>query len=300
MKLIDSTIGKKNKLFDHKMLIFDKIKELKKELEKYRKEGKVIGFVPTMGALHKGHLSLIKKAKDENDLVVASIFVNPTQFNNPSDLKNYPRTPEMDNRLLNDSKVDIVFSPPVEEIYSSKDNQKNILLPRALADVMEGSFRPGHFKGVVQIVSKLFDIVKPQKAYFGEKDFQQLSIIRFMVHTLNLPVEIIACPTVREKSGLALSSRNLKLSVIGKVNAVEISKALIFAKDNWKKFTPPLLKEKVFKMIEADGKLKVEYIEIADEATLEVSKNWDQYKHVRCFAAVYCKEVRLIDNVRLF
>ena len=121
-----------------------------------------------------------------------------------------------------------------------------------------------------------------------------------MVQTLNLPVEIIACPTVREKSGLALSSRNLKLSVKEKEDAVEISKALIFAKDNWKKFTPPLLKEKVFKMIEADGKLKVEYIEIADEATLEVSKNWDQYKHVRCFAAVYCKEVRLIDNVRLF
>ncbi len=281
------------------MLIINKISELSVYLEKYRSQKKKIGFVPTMGALHEGHISLVNRAKKENDIVVVSIFVNPTQFNNPEDLKNYPRTPKEDEKMLRENNVDIIFSPIVEEIYNPDTIKKNVLELGQIADVMEGIHRPGHFDGVVQIVSKLFEIVKPQKAYFGEKDFQQLSVIRLMVNKIHFPVEIIACPTVREKSGLAMSSRNLKLSKKGLQDAVEISKTLFYVKENWKKFNPADIKERAIEMIESSGKLKVEYVEISEEESLQPINDWNPKKHFRCFAAVYCEDIRLIDNIQL-
>lgn len=281
------------------MLIINKISELSVYLEKYRSQKKKIGFVPTMGALHEGHISLVNRAKKENDIVVVSIFVNPTQFNNPEDLKNYPRTPKEDEKMLSENNVDIIFSPIVEEIYNPDTIKKNVLELGQIADVMEGIHRPGHFDGVVQIVSKLFEIVKPQKAYFGEKDFQQLAVIRLMVNKIHFPVEIIACPTVREKSGLAMSSRNLKLSKKGLQDAVEISKTLFYVKENWKKFNPADIKERAIEMIESSGKLKVEYVEISEEESLQPVNNWNPKKHFRCFAAVYCEDIRLIDNIQL-
>ena len=281
------------------MLILNKISELSVYLEKHRSLKRKIGFVPTMGALHEGHISLVNKAKKENDIVVVSIFVNPTQFNNPEDLKNYPRTPKEDEKMLGENNVDIIFSPLVEEIYNPETIKKNVLELGQIADVMEGVHRPGHFDGVVQIVSKLFEIVKPQKAYFGEKDFQQLAVIRLMVNKIRFPVEIIACPTVREKSGLAMSSRNLKLSKNGLQDAAEISKTLFYVKENWKKFNPVDLKERAIEMIESSGKLKVEYVEISEEESLQPAKEWNPNKHIRCFAAVYCEEIRLIDNIQL-
>ena len=281
------------------MLIINKISELSVYLEKYRSQKKKIGFVPTMGALHEGHISLVNRAKKENDIVVVSIFVNPTQFNNPEDLKNYPRTPKEDEKMLRENNVDIIFSPIVEEIYNPDTIKKNVLELGQIADVMEGIHRPGHFDGVVQIVSKLFEIVKPQKAYFGEKDFQQLAVIRLMVNKIHFPVEIIACPTVREKSGLAMSSRNLKLSKKGLQDAVEISKTLFYVKENWKKFNPADIKERAIKMIESSGKLKVEYVEISEEESLQPINDWNPKKHFRCFAAVYCEDIRLIDNIQL-
>ncbi len=281
------------------MLIINKISELSVYLEKYRSQKKKIGFVPTMGALHEGHISLVNRAKKENDIVVVSIFVNPTQFNNPEDLKNYPRTPKEDEKMLRENNVDIIFSPIVEEIYNPDTIKKNVLELGQIADVMEGIHRPGHFDGVVQIVSKLFEIVKPQKAYFGEKDFQQLAVIRLMVNKIHFPVEIIACPTVREKSGLAMSSRNLKLSKKGLQDAVEISKTLFYVKENWKKFNPADIKERAIEMIESSGKLKVEYVEISEEESLQPINDWNPKKHFRCFAAVYCEDIRLIDNIQL-
>ena len=281
------------------MLIINKISELSVYLEKYRSQKKKIGFVPTMGALHEGHISLVNRAKKENDIAVVSIFVNPTQFNNPEDLKNYPRTPKEDEKMLRENNVDIIFSPIVEEIYNPDTIKKNVLELGQIADVMEGIHRPGHFDGVVQIVSKLFEIVKPQKAYFGEKDFQQLAVIRLMVNKIHFPVEIIACPTVREKSGLAMSSRNLKLSKKGLQDAVEISKTLFYVKENWKKFNPADIKERAIEMIESSGKLKVEYVEISEEESLQPINDWNPKKHFRCFAAVYCEDIRLIDNIQL-
>ncbi len=282
------------------MLIFNEVSSIRVKLDELVKNGKTIGFVPTMGALHAGHISLVHKAASENDIVVVSIFVNPTQFNNPEDLKNYPKTPENDHKMLEENKVNILFSPEVNEIYHGKENDRDNIPLGQLEDVMEGEHRPGHFAGVVQIVSRLFEIVKPQKAYFGEKDFQQLTVIRYMTDLLRFPVEIIGCPTVREKSGLAMSSRNLRLTEEGLMEAAEISKALKYAQRHWQTNQPRALKEEVIDRIEATGELTVEYIEFADEATLEKVLHWKNHKHVRCFAAVFCEEVRLIDNIRIF
>jgi pantoate--beta-alanine ligase len=279
------------------MFIFQKINDLQNFLNK---EGKKIGFVPTMGALHYGHISLIERAKKENELVVASIFVNPTQFNNPADLLNYPRTPENDLKMLEENGTDVLFIPSIEEMYPSKSLEEIKLNIGRLGEVMEGVFRPGHFNGVVQIVSRLFNIVKPDKAYFGEKDFQQLSVIRFMVKSLMYNVQIVACPTIREKNGLAMSSRNLKLSEEGKQEAEKISRALYFIKDNREKYTPAEIKHKAIEMIESTGRLKTEYIEIADDETLEPISDWNESKNPRSFAAVFCEGIRLIDNMPVY
>jgi pantoate--beta-alanine ligase len=281
------------------MQIFEKIKDLQDFLSNQKSVKRTIGFVPTMGALHQGHISLVEKAKKENDIVVVSIFVNPTQFNSPTDLQNYPRTLETDYKLLRDVYLDAVFSPEVDEIYSG-ENEKKSLDIGLLGNVMEGFYRPGHFDGVIQVVARLFEIVQPQKAYFGEKDFQQLAVIKYMVKAFQYDIEIIACPTMRESNGLAMSSRNQKLSEKGKENAKDISKALFYIHDHWEKLTPNELRQKAEEMIKSNIELNVEYIEIADEDNLQPVNSWNGNKHVRSFAAVFCEGIRLIDNVQVF
>ena len=216
------------------MKVVATITELKNLLDTFRKEGKSIALVPTMGALHDGHASLVKRSVAENDITVVSVFVNPTQFNDKNDLKNYPRTLDADCALLENVGADIVFAPTVEEMYPEEDTRVFSFAP--LDTVMEGAFRPGHFNGVAQIVSKLFYAVEPDRAYFGEKDFQQLAIIRDMVRQLALDVEIVGCPIVREQDGLAMSSRNTLLSADERERALTISrtlfKSLEYAKSN--------------------------------------------------------------------
>ncbi len=278
------------------MKVYNKISELQEHISKLKSEGKTVGFIPTMGALHYGHISLVSLGMRQCDVTVVSVFVNPTQFNNPDDLLKYPRTLESDVALLSSINCDIVFAPSVEEMYPK--NRKAIQLDLGnLANLMEGKFRPGHFDGVVDVVSRLFEIVNPTKAFFGLKDFQQVSVIRFMTSKLNLPVEIIACPTLRETSGLAMSSRNMRLSETEKEDALHIYKSLLLAKELSASNSPLEVKEKAIEFFET-GKLKLEYLEIVDPITLEsLTSEWVAGA-TACIVA-YCGEVRLIDNLQL-
>jgi pantoate--beta-alanine ligase len=272
-----------------------KISDLKAEISRLKSEGKKIGFVPTMGALHSGHISLLERSLTENNITVVSIFVNPTQFNDKNDLKNYPRTPEHDYKMLRNAGCDIIFTPEVEEMYPKPDTREFDF--GSMATVMEGRFRPGHFNGVAQIVSKLFDIVNPNKAYFGEKDFQQVAIIRKMVDMLKINVKIISCPIVREESGLAKSSRNELLTPEERKKAALISKTL-FESAN---FVPgkdiETLKKQVVECINEEPVLKVEYFEIVDGYTLQPLNDWKDADYIVGCIAVYCGKVRLIDNI---
>jgi pantoate--beta-alanine ligase len=282
------------------MQVIERVKDLIEKREAYKRAGESIGFVPTMGALHKGHVSLVAQSKKENKRTIVSIFVNPTQFTNQNDLKNYPRTLNSDLDKLKPLNVDIVFAPAVDEMYSKEDaNNKVDFDFGEMENVMEGKYRPGHFKGVAQIVSKLFEMVKPDKAYFGEKDFQQLAVIRQLTKQKKYAIEIIGCATVREADGLAMSSRNALLTEEHRMEAAKISKALFFIRDNRKTFQVDELKQKAINMIEESGKLKTEYLEIADEETLKPINDWNDAKHVRAFASVKAGNVRLIDNVPL-
>lgn len=263
---------------------------------KFRSNGKSIGFVPTMGALHQGHLSLIKRAVDENDLVVASVFVNPTQFNNKDDLKNYPRTPEKDIEMLSGIGTGLVFIPSVEEMYPETDNR--VFNFGLLGEVMEGAHRPGHFNGVAQVVSKLFDIVNPHRAYFGQKDYQQLAIIRWLVATFGYSIEIVGCPTVREADGLALSSRNTLLTPEIRSQAPLISQTIHQA-CSMKQGTIQQLIDWVVDTINGCSLLKVEYFEVANALTLEPVRSWSAAEHIVGCIAVQAGSVRLIDNVML-
>ena len=255
-----------------------------------------VGFVPTMGALHEGHLSLVQRALEENDLVVLSIFVNPTQFNNAADLSAYPRTLETDLALLSIFDRVIVYAPSVEDIYPKNDFFEAIDLG-GLDTVLEGAFRPGHFQGVVHVVRNLFYIVQPHTAYFGEKDFQQLAVIRRMVKILNFNIQIVACPTYRSENGLALSSRNMRLSEQGKVHALIISETMHYMKGLGRELTPSEVVEKG-KTYFSKGKLEIEYLEIVDAEHLTIlADEWTE-RAVCCIAA-YCEEVRLIDNLTL-
>jgi len=277
------------------MEFFKKITELQLSLKSDREKGLSIGFVPTMGALHKGHLSLVERAGKENDRVVVSIFVNPNQFNDPKDLKNYPRTLENDLSLLSTLKCDYIFSPEVYEIYPEPDTRKFDF--GELETVMEGHFRPGHFNGVAQVVSKLFDIVNPDKAYFGLKDFQQYSILKNMVRMLNLTVTIVPCDIVREEDGLAMSSRNALLTREHREVAPRIYAILKRARDEASGFSPDELKSRVINAINAVPSLKVEYFEIVDELTLQSISNWEQPGIKVGCVAVFAGSVRLIDNI---
>jgi len=259
--------------------------------------GKKIGFVPTMGALHEGHKSLVAKSVEENDICVVSIFVNPTQFNNVSDLEKYPRTLERDAEMLEAVGCEIVFAPEAADVYQQSEIQSTFEFDfGGLDQVMEGKFRPGHFNGVVQIVSKLFDIVQPDKAYFGEKDFQQLAIIHRMVKQMNYDVEIVDCPIVREDSGLAMSSRNERLTIGQRKKAAEISKVLFESRNFVPQISPVDLTQWVVDNVNAVEGLEVEYYEIVNSETLKAIAEWG-CPSVGCIA-VFCGEVRLIDNIR--
>jgi pantoate--beta-alanine ligase len=279
------------------MLIFTEIKSLQQKI-KSLKNGTTIGFVPTMGALHEGHLSLVEKAKKENDIVVVSIFVNPTQFDNADDLINYPKTIDKDLSLLKSFNCDIVFTPTPEEIYSDEIQSQSFDFD-GLEFQMEGKFRAGHFNGVGTIVERLFEIVKPQKAYFGEKDFQQIQIIRKMVEKRKLTVQIIACPIHREIDGLAMSSRNMRLTKELRIAAPFIYETLKKAKAEFGIKNA----SEVIKWVENEFKnhpiLRLEYVEIADEDTLLPVETKNPSKKYRAFIAVFAGNVRLIDNISL-
>ncbi|CAN5478941.1 pantoate--beta-alanine ligase [soil metagenome] len=281
------------------MLVINKRIFLLEHLNLNRSEGKTIGFVPTMGALHDGHVSLVKRAKMENDIAVASIFINPTQFNNPEDLKHYPRTLDEDKKMLMDAGCDILFFPETDEMYPQglKETSKDLDLG-GLENVMEGAHRPGHFMGVIQVVKKLFDAVGPCKSYFGEKDFQQLAVVRKMVKEWQLPIEIIGCPIVRENDGLAMSSRNTRLSIEERKIAPLISSALFQAKEMWRTNGVEEIKEKVSQIISAASQFRLEYFEISDAETLQPIRDNQKTNVVGCIA-VQLGNVRLIDNIML-
>lgn len=249
-----------------------------------------------MGALHEGHASLVKKCVLENDVTVVSIFVNPTQFNNKNDLENYPHTLDADCNLLGAIGVTYVFIPTVKEMYPEPDERCFSYPP--LDTVMEGKFRPGHFNGVCQIVSKLFYIVQPNRAYFGEKDYQQLAIIRKMVNDLHLGIEVVGCPIVREKDGLALSSRNQRLSSQERMIALGISKALFESRDFAINHSVQDTLKFVEDSINRDEGLKLEYFEIVDGATLQPVRNWTESINIVGCITVFCGNVRLIDNIK--
>lgn len=278
------------------MKLIHTINELRAELDVQRKAGKKIGLVPTMGALHDGHASLVKLAVAENEVVVVSDFVNPTQFNDKNDLLKYPRTLEADCELLEKENATYVFAPSVEEIYPEPDTRQFSYAP--LDTVMEGKFRPGHFNGVCQIVSKLFMIVEPDRAYFGEKDFQQLAIIREMVKQMNFPIEIIGCPIVREHDGLALSSRNARLSDVERQQALNISKTLFLSKEFASSHTVSETQQFVEDAIAASEGLELEYFELVDGNTLQRISNWEETTYAVGCITVYCGDVRLIDNIK--
>ena len=294
------------------MIILNSIPQIKNHLNNLIKQQKTVGFVPTMGALHKGHISLINKAKADCDMVVSSIFINPTQFNDLSDLNNYPRTFEADCQMLESAGCDIVFAPEVTEMYSKEElelkkqniedkswTKGKIVDFGLLEKVMEGAHRQSHFNGVAQVVSKLFRIVEPDKAYFGQKDFQQLSIIRSMVKQLNMPIEIIACPIIREENGLAMSSRNERLSPEQRNIASLISKTLFKIKELQTSKTIAELKAFVEQQINAEPQFKLEYFEIADAETLQPVKDFNQVSELIACIALKLGKVRLIDNIIL-
>ncbi len=278
------------------MEIVRTIDQLKQNISLKKSQGLTVGLVPTMGALHAGHVSLIERARSENDVVVVSVFVNPTQFNNPEDLRTYPRTEEADCAKLSAANVDYAFIPSVQEIYPTPDNRQFDLGP--VAEVMEGAMRPGHFNGVAQIVSKLFAIVEPTRAYFGEKDFQQIAVIRRMVELEGFNLEIVSCPIKREDDGLALSSRNVRLTPEQRQVAPAIHKVLLESVVKKSQYTVAELKQKVVDEINAVPFMEVEYYEIVDGKTMQPINNWsDSQEPVGC-VTVYCGDVRLIDNIK--
>ena len=288
-----------NEQFYHsaQMKVLRTVRELREAINSHRSAGETIGLVPTMGALHAGHISLVDRARNENDVVVVSVFVNPTQFNNPDDLRTYPRTEEADCRALTDAGVDYAFIPAVEEIYPEPDNRQFDLGP--VAEVMEGAMRPGHFNGVAQIVSKLFDFVRPDRAYFGEKDYQQIAVIRRMVELEGFDLEIVACPIMRHPDGLAMSSRNVRLTPQQRQTAPTIHRVLSESLAMVPARSVDEVKSFVVDAIDATDGLRTEYYEIVDSLTMQPIASWSDATSgaaVGC-VTVYCGDVRLIDNI---
>lgn len=280
------------------MQIFTQINDIQTALGFLKKETQTIGFVPTMGALHEGHLSLIEKAKPENDIVVCSIFVNPVQFNNKEDFDKYPVQDDVDIELLKKYACDILFIPTVKEMYPEAPKQTFSF--GQLENVMEGAFRPRHFNGVAIIVKKLFEIICPDKAYFGEKDFQQLMIILALVKQLNLDIEIVPCPIIREADGLAMSSRNVRLTEHQRAVAPQIYTLLRKCVERSAFASVAEVKAEFIAKIIAFPEFKLDYFEIADENSLQPISGWDDSKNPRAFAAIFMDNVRLIDNMNFF
>jgi len=280
------------------MKVFDRIVDLQNQLFEDRKQGKEIGFVPTMGALHEGHASLVKRSVKENEITVVSVFVNPTQFNDKNDLKNYPRTLDADCALLEKCGADYVLAPSVEEMYPTPDTRQFEYPP--VSTVMEGAHRPGHFNGVCQVVSRLFYIVKPTRAYFGEKDWQQIAVVKAMVRHLGLGVQIVECDIVRDKDGLAKSSRNTLLSADERAIAPAIYKALKDSIKYAKNHTVTETHDKVIDDINSVDGLDVEYFSIVDGNTLQDIANWEDSDYVVGCITVYCGKtpIRLIDHIK--
>ena len=280
------------------MEIIRKVETLRHAVSDAKASGKTVGLVPTMGALHAGHISLVERARRENDIVVVSVFVNPTQFNNAEDLATYPRTEEADCAKLREAGVDIAFIPTVEEMYPEPDTRQFDL--GNVAAVMEGAMRPGHFNGVAQIVSRLFDIVRPTRAYFGEKDFQQIAVIRRMVEIEGFDLEIVDCPICRETDGLAMSSRNTRLTPEQRQIAPNIHRALESSLDWAKTHSLSETKQYVIEEINSFPQMEVEYYEIVDPLTMQPLGDWGEARNgsaVGC-VTVYCGKVRLIDNIK--
>ena len=280
------------------MKLFEKIVDLQNELFEVRKEGKKIGLVPTMGALHQGHASLVKRSVKENDVTVVSVFLNPTQFNDKADLERYPRNLDADCKLLEECHADYVFAPSVKEMYPTPDNRQFNFPP--VTTVMEGAKRPGHFNGVCQVVSRLFYIVRPDRAYFGEKDWQQIAVVKRLVKYINMNVEIVECPIVREADGLAMSSRNSLLTPEERAIAPNIYKVLKESIEYSKNHTVEETHNKVVDDINAIDGLEVEYFEIVDGNTLLDVKDWNDSPYIVGCITVYCGHtpIRLIDHIK--
>lgn len=280
------------------MQVFHKIVDLQNKLFDDRKQGKTVGLVPTMGALHEGHASLVRKSVTDNDVTVVSVFVNPTQFNDPKDLNSYPRDINADCKLLESVKADYVFAPSVEEMYPTQDTRIFEFPP--VSTVMEGAHRPGHFNGVCQVVSRLFYIVRPDKAYFGEKDWQQIAVVKAMVSSLSLNVEIVECPIVRDTDGLARSSRNALLSPEERETASQIYRALKSSIDYAKAHSLKDTHDYVVETINSSPILNVEYFEIVDGNTLLPVADWNDSDYIVGCITVYCGKmpVRLIDHIK--
>ena len=280
------------------MKIFDNIVDLQNELFYLRKANKKIGLVPTMGALHQGHASLVKLCVADNDITIVSVFLNPTQFNDPKDLERYPRTFEEDCKILNEVGADIVFAPTPKEMYPTPDNRHFEFPPTST--VMEGAKRPGHFNGVCQVVSRLFYITKPHNAYFGEKDWQQICVIKQLVKYLDLDINIIECPIIREESGLAMSSRNALLTSEERAIAANIYRILKESVTKKDSLSVGELQQEVINSINAIDQLEVEYFEIVDGNTLETVHSWNDSPYIVGCITVYCgaTPIRLIDHIK--
>ena len=280
------------------MKIFDNIVDLQNELFCLRKANKKIGLVPTMGALHQGHASLVKQCVADNDITIVSVFLNPTQFNDPKDLERYPRTFEEDCKILNEVGADIVFAPTPKEMYPTPDNRHFEFPPTST--VMEGAKRPGHFNGVCQVVSRLFYITKPHNAYFGEKDWQQICVIKQLVKYLNLDINIIECPIIREENGLAMSSRNALLTSEERTIAANIYRILKESITKKDYLSVDELQQEVINSINAVDQLEVEYFEIVDGNTLETVHSWNDSPYIVGCITVYCgaTRIRLIDHIK--
>ncbi len=278
------------------MEIIRKVDELRSRVAAAKARGLSVGLVPTMGALHAGHVSLIERTRSENDIVVVSVFVNPTQFNNPEDLRTYPRTEEADVEKLIAAGADFAFIPTVEEVYPEPDTRQFDLGP--VAEVMEGAMRPGHFNGVAQVVSKLFDMVRPTRAYFGEKDFQQIAVIRRMVELEGFDLEIVPCPIKREPDGLAMSSRNVRLTPEQRLVAPAIHRTLESSVEWAKNHDVEHTKRYVIDELNSLPQLQVEYYEIVDGKTMQPVSSWSETAEPVGCVTVYCGDVRLIDNIK--
>ncbi|MCF8334961.1 MAG: pantoate--beta-alanine ligase [Bacteroidales bacterium] len=277
------------------MDVFDTVRGVQEKISELKQQGYGIGFVPTMGALHRGHLSLVDACTRDNEVTVVSIFVNPTQFNQREDFEQYPRDLDGDIKKLGEAGANIIFTPAEKEMYPEPDNR--VFDFDGLDKVMEGKHRPGHFNGVAQIVSRLFDIIRPHRAYFGEKDFQQLVIIRNLTSQLNLDIEIVSCPIVRESDGLARSSRNVRLTEKQRKHAPKIAEAIHKARDLAGDYSVEEVIQSVTEHVNNDPYIDVEYFEIVDEKNLQPIETWDDAYYKRACIAAWVGKVRLIDNV---